>query len=92
MDADNLCKTKVRNIHSIRLLTESNLLVESWSGGGLLGKDLLGVLENAELLLESFFSLYTKMRVSTNLLLPKYVLECQSCLFLGSLIQISLQL
>ena len=41
--------------HSI--LTESDLLVEPGSVGLLLGKHLLGVVEDVELLLESFFSL-----------------------------------
>ena len=36
-----------------KTLTESNLLVESWASGCLLSEDFLGVLENAELLLES---------------------------------------
>jgi hypothetical protein len=40
------------------LETETNLLVESWSGGSLLGKGLLGVGEYTELLLESLFVLY----------------------------------
>ena len=44
-------------MNTLSLLTKSNLLVESWAGVGLLGQDLLGVLENTELLLESFFSL-----------------------------------
>ena len=47
------CKT----MRYYSLLTETDLLVESGAGDGLLSKNFLGVLENAELLLESFFSL-----------------------------------
>jgi len=41
--------------HSI--LTKTDLLVESGAGALFLGEHLLGVVEDAELLLESFFSL-----------------------------------
>ena len=40
-----------------RVLTKSNLFVESNAGGGLLGLEFLGVKEYAVLLLESLLSL-----------------------------------
>ena len=58
-------------------LTETDLLVESESTGGLLGQDFLVVKEHAELLLESSFSL----NASVGKRKARDVLGCQSCCY-----------